>query len=213
MVVVDSREPWEQIAENFIEGGFHNFHTEKLEHKADFLVEGDGETLAIQRKAVNDLVSSLDTLKDDMHELRQHHEPTMLLVEGTWKVAGSNIALRRGSSLVEACRLSTWHNFMFSQQRRGTLLGYTTCLSETCKVLARSERWMQKGMSPPTSEISDPSTILQFFPGVGPKLAERITDEFGDAKTALEQIESWDEVSGIGDATKTDCLDWIAEEE
>jgi ERCC4-type nuclease len=211
MVVVDSREPWEQIAENFISDGFHNFHTEKLEHKTDFLVEGEDEVLGIQRKQVNDLVSSLTTLKDDLHELRQRRDVSMLLVEGRWKISGANIALRRGRSLVEAVPISTWHNFMFSQQRRGTLLAYTTSLSETCKVLARAEEWMQSGMSPPVSSVSDPSTLLQFFPGIGPKLASRVEGEFGGVYPAFMNVENWDEVSGIGEKTRDDCLHWIQE--
>lgn len=208
MLKIDTREPYEEIIDKLIDVGYSDYDIEKLEHKTDFLFHGEQE-FGIQRKTVNDFVSSLDTLKDDLHELRQHNDLTGLLLEGEWQTAGQSIALRRGASLVETVPISSWHNFMLSQQLRGTVLIRTTSLSETCKTLAAVDAWLDSDMSAPTTQADDPETMLTMIPSIGPGRANKLMREYDSTYDALVHVGDWDGVNGIGEKTKGDALDYL----
>lgn len=215
-IVVDSREPWEQVIEYLTDFGATNTRLDTLNAnsghpKADYIVDS-GMELAIQRKTCNDFVGSLDSLKDDLYELRTAHEASALLIEGSWRNVGSQVGLRRGKEVVPVCSLDTWHNFILSQQLRGTMYIQTMGLSETCMVLVNLASYLNGDWSPPTSKVDDPSLLLQMLPGVGPTLAGRIIDQYGDVLEALQWIDTWaDEVDGVGPTTNERVLNHLTE--
>lgn len=219
-LLVDTREPWEEIADRLsdIPGPYsYEIRTLNDNHghpKADFVVQPpDGLELAIQRKTAHDYASSLDTLKDDLYRLRTGHEASMLLVEGDWEVAGDQIALRRGRRVVPSLGLPTWHNFILSQQVRGTMYARTSSLTETCRALVSWIEWCKGDLSPPTSHAGDPATWLATLPRIGPQRAQAIIDEYQDGADALQAVQDWEEVAGIGEVTHQAVLDWLTDQD
>lgn len=209
-LTIDTREPYDKMGETLIDLGIMDFEVEKLDHKADFDVDmADGESFRVQRKTVNDFVSSLDTLKDDLHELREHSDASALLIEGDWKLAGTNMGLRRGSKLEQAMEIKAFHNFVLSQQLRGTMFMRTTSLKETCLALAHAHEYFDGPVTPPSSGIDNPEVLLQYFPNIGQTTANKIIGEYGDVYSALSNIQSWEDVDGIGEKTKMGVIEWL----
>lgn len=219
-VVIDTREPYEEVGDNMAEVGFFDWRFEALnepEHpKTDYLV-GDEEKLAIQRKEVNDFVGSIGDLGEELHEMRQsdHHDMTALLIEGSWKVTQKNIALRRGRTLKEVVSMDVWHRFLLSQQARGTMFIRSTCLAETSYLIQSLDGWLQKMKTPPLDTITSPDMILQLVPGIGPQTAGTLVDGdegFGSAYEALLHIGEWEDVDGIGPKTQERAIQFFKKE-
>lgn len=207
-IVVDSREPWERVFDYLEEYNAPQHRLEALENKADFVVD-NAEEVAIQRKEVNDFVGSLDTLKDDLFELRTHHDNSALLIEGRWRVSSGGVVLiRRGSSWSQTIPVEHLHKFVLSQQLRGTLFIRTTDLRETCQWLVNAFEYMDGSVQAgPSSE--SPVVLLTLFPGIGPGLAEEILEEYGTVGDALSNVENWEDVHGIGAKTIESVDDWL----
>lgn len=214
MIHVDTREQhWEQIAEYLLEFGA-DFVVDTQYHKADYVIDAaDGDRFGIQRKSMNDFTGSLDTLKDDLAELRDYYDMSALLIEGDWKIAGKAIGLRRGRVIKKTIAISTLHNMLLSQQLRGTMLIRTSCLEETCRVLSDYDLYLDGPMSPPRTVIDDPCTLLMDLPGIGPETAQNIVDAYSDPYEAIMDMDRWDEtVDGIGEVTKSNITDWLREQ-
>jgi len=209
VITVDTREPYKNVGEHLLNMGV-DFEIKKLDHGADYVVENDEKTLGVQRKTVTDYVSSIGRLKHTLYDLRTHHEYSALLIEGDWRLAHETIALRRGSGLTQTLSVASWHNFLFSQQLRGTMLLRTTCLKETCLVLKETMRYLSGTISPPHPGTAEPSAVLLVLPGVGEVLADEIVGTYGDVYTALGELDEWDEfVDGIGPTTKRNIQKWL----
>lgn len=208
-VTIDTREPWEKAASHFsrfdVDSRVDTLNENSGHPKADFLIELDeGETFGIQRKSANDFVSTMTDgdrdLKRDLFQLRNYHDHSALLIEGFWKFTGSQIALRRGRSYVQTgLSARSWHNFVLSQQIRGTMYVHTTEFRETCAVVAWFADYMGGSPTPPVASIEDPATVLQILPGIGPELADRIEARFDNPFRAMMNLDRWQqEVEGIG---------------
>ena len=211
-IQIDTREPWEDFVDAFnrCEVDFDVF-VEKLDDKADFLIRNNGRELAIQRKRVNDFANSIDSLKNTMHILRTNYENTALLIERDWTYGGTEIAVRRGRKKHRVMGMDQWHNFILSQQFRGSMYIRTTDLYESTYAMKSAHSWLGKDLTVPTSHIDDPSVILQMIPGIGPKTCERLIATYGDALSAMQCIDSWDDVDGIGEKTKSDSTEWMSQ--
>lgn len=212
MIVVDTREPTEDITASLdkLRAPYRVATLNGPEHpKADFIV-GSG-ALAVQRKTVNDFVGSLrDGLKDDLFRLRSAHQMSALLIEGSYKIHAGEIAVRRGRTYEPVLSVEAYQNFLLSQQLRGTMLIRTANLTETCAMLAGADKYLRgDDRTPPVREPDKPSDMLQLVPSVGPKTAEALVAEYGDAWTAITRLDDWDEVDGIGQKTKQKAIDWF----
>jgi len=180
-----------------------------LDHGADYIVRNKSE-LGIQRKTMNDFSGSIgDGLKGTMSDLRQNYEHSALLLEGSWKIAGGSLTLRRGGSMVQVMPLSSFHNFILSQQLRGSHVYHTANLKETSYALRDYHSYLDGTISPSRS-VDDPEEMLALFPNIGPKKAERLVEKFGNVHYALNQFpNNWDRVDGIGQATVDDIDAWL----
>lgn len=214
MIVVDSREPWEAVFDCL---GAHpdvepaDYKLEALngpEHpKTDYLV-ADGK-LAVQRKEINDFVSSLGDLKDELFAMRKAHEFSMILVEGDWMVADGRVALDRGASVEKTVPVQTLHNFVVSQQLRGTVFVRTSALSETVQTVVAMDAFVRGPMRPPIEASDDPTMLLQLIPGIGPLLSGKLAAHYGSAYNALVNIGQWTEVDGVGIQTQETAVRWF----
>lgn len=210
MIIVDTREPWERIIDHLGEiGAEPEYRVDTLHHKIDFEITPEEDVIGVQRKTCNDFVSSIDTLKDDLYELRQHCDIPVFLLEGDWRLAGSTIGLRRGSSIVQTVPTQAWHNFIISQQLREMVYVRTSSLKDTCRVLVHLHDYFQGVQSPPVDDIGGPEQILQMFPDIGPGLAQNLLDNYENVYTALKYIDRWDEVDGIGGKTRMNVKQWL----
>lgn len=207
-IIIDSREPWERMFE-YLEGlDAPEYRLDPLDHKADYVLRNADE-LAIQRKEMNDFVSSLDTLKKDLYELRANYQYSALLLEGHWRVSNSGVLLlRRGSSWSETIPVQQFHNFVVAQQLRGTLCFYTVDLQETAQLLVNAHDYID-GEIQTAPNFGSPVAVLTMFPGVGAKVAGRLWDEYNTLGNALDNVEEWEHVRGIGEKTQEEVLDWL----
>lgn len=206
-IIIDSREPWEGVFNHMAELDAPEYRLEALDHKADYIIRNEAE-LAIQRKTISDFASSLDTLKEDLFKLRTHYEYSALLLEGDWKVVNGAVALRRGSNYHQTIPVTTLHNFVLSQQIRGTMLLQTMNLEETCRLMVDYYDYLD-GDIPTGPSGRNPSTILTLFPGIGPTTAGRLMEKYGNVGDALDDIENWDDIKGIGDKKIEGVLSWL----
>lgn len=212
-VFIDTRE---QVVSKLIDAWndykFYDYRLEKQDHKADYVIDSGDFDFAIQRKSVNDFVGSLSTLKDDMAELRNHWGLSALLLEGNWRVAGQSVALRRGRTVQQSVGLKDWHNFIISQQLRGSLYIRTNNVRETALVLWYYHEYMKGQMTAPKTRVEDSSVLLTMLPNIGPKRAGDILEVYDDPYAALLDIHSWDDnVEGIGWKTIEDAINWLTQ--
>lgn len=206
-IVVDSREPWEDFFAYFDEMDAPPSRLEALKNKTDFIVRNEDE-LAIQRKEINDFKASIGDLKDDLFELRTHHDHTALLIEGRWKISNNCLVVRRGNAWKEIMPAEHLHKFILSQQLRGTMFFYTANKRETAGFLIDAYEYMDGGIQTESNPQS-PVTLLTLFPGVGPSTAARIVEQFGDVGSAIGNISKWDTVKGVGPKTMSGIEEWL----
>lgn len=213
MIIIDTREKKRKQIKRHLDRCGAEYRVDTCHHKADYVIDGpDGDRLGIQRKEVSDFVSSLrGDLKDHLWILRQHYEYSALLVEGGWGVKNETIGVDIGKTndpLIVP--VAQWHNFKLSQQLRGTLCLRTTCLKETCWALNVYDSYMDDPFGPPRSMPGDPEYLLYMFPGIGPELADRILESYdGNVRYAIEDIEGWGSISGIGPKTLEQIDEWL----
>lgn len=215
MIVVDSREPWEDVFAHLEALEADEYRLEALNGpghpKTDYVV-ADGK-LAIQRKEINDFVSSLGDLKDELFAMREAHEFSMILVEGDWMVADGRIALERGASVEKTVPVQTLHNFVVSQQLRGTAFVRTSSLAETVQTIVAMDEYIRGPMRPPVESSDDPTMLLQLIPGIGPLLSGKVAAEYGSAYNALVNIGRWEQdVDGIGMKKQERALRWFKQD-
>lgn len=212
MIRIDTREPSVAIADTLVEKvGFTEFAVETLYHGADFVLDVNDSETGIQRKRVNDFVGSIGDLKETLFDTRTRYDHSVLLLEGEWQTAGGSIGLRRGKKIVTVMDLNQWHNFLVSQQLRGTLYVRTASRAETCRVLVSLHGYLADSQSAPVSAADDPRDVLLLLPGIGPERAEAVLDEYGHVHRALANLYRWEEIDGIGAQTRQTVIDWLEE--
>ena len=207
-IIIDTREQkWEKMFQYLDELDAPPYRLDTLHHKADFIIRNHHE-LAIQRKQIDDFVGSIGDLKEDLQELRANYEMGALLIEGDWQLMGGSIAQRRGNTVHQTITAEQLHNFLLSQQLRGTLFLKTSGLKETCRILVNSHGYLDGPISGDKTPES-PAVLLGSFPGIGPATTGAIISHFGDAHTALQNIDRWQEVKGVGPKTQEQVEEWL----
>lgn len=190
------------------------------EFGADFLFPTVVGRVAIQRKEVKDLISSVEDgrLAKELAQLRRA-EVAILIVEG-WPQFTSegflinkyirNYTKRKLRNLLRSCALE-----------HGVYLERTESPEDTVKAVFEIYEWLNKGehmslYTRPKSTASDWGMttnrdfgrwVLQGFPGIGPKLAESIYDHFGRVPLCWDCTkEELMKIDGIGKDTAEKLL-------
>jgi len=160
------------------------------EFGADYLAETLAGTLAIQRKAIADLIASLTAsgvLGREIGKLRSADIP-WLIVEGNWEETIRTLETRSFS--VAALR-----KLLTSVRREGVWVDYTSCVGDTALWIAteieywnkpRHDSLLMRPRSPASVRAADQQReqaieVLMSFGGIGRQRAEAIYDEFGGA--------------------------------
>lgn len=216
MILVDSREPWNKAVDKLDKYGV-DYRVDALDHKADYVVISESDhvrgkdkvEIGVQRKEVNDFIGSIGDLKDTMYQVREHHDASILLLEKRYRIDNGRMCVRRGNSWYPTdLKIKSFRNFIMGQFMRGTFYFHTINFSDTIKTLVSWESYLEGPVSPPTSN-SSPSALLTIIPGVGPKTASKILDEYRDIFSAICRVDEWeDDINGIGPKSIEKINDW-----
>ena len=178
---------------------------------ADYLVETTTGTLAIQRKAIGDLISSLtasDTLGREISKLRFADIP-WLVVEGNWEETDRVLQARDFSQ-------GALRKLLTSVRREGVWVQHTTCVGDTALWIAEQiEYWnnerhdslLMRPRQPASVRAADQQReraleVLMSFAGVGRRRAEAIYDEFRGVPLAwMCSVEQLAALPRIGEVT------------
>jgi Fanconi anemia group M protein len=175
---------------------------------ADFLISARGLTAGVQRKTLNDLISSLEDGRL-AHEVRRlaRLDVSVLAFENPYGFDNwSPLAMRYTPQQV--LRL------LFSIQAEGVWVFRTPSVAGTADLIRELAAWLAKGehlsMRTRPKDVDRDGWgratdrdwavfLLQGFPGVGPVLAEAIYDRFGRVPLAWTCTEKeLREIQGIG---------------
>lgn len=207
-LIVDSREPWENVFEKLGQYDAPEYRLEALEAGADYAIVTPYYTMGVQRKTINDFTQSIGDLKETLFDLRQEYDVAGLLLEGRWKTANGALALRRGNKVVQTITLQQFHNFQLSQTMRGSPVYHTMSLDETCRALIAWHEYLQEPISGEQA-MDTPVMLLTSLPSVGPDTAGKLLTVYGSVGAALDDIEEWDRIDGIGPKTVETVMDWL----
>lgn len=217
MITIDSRE--KKRAElathlaNLGETEFEISDTERVRGEngewkwpSDLSIAQPGRTIGVQRKTISDFVSSIDSLKETMRLGREGDtwQVFALLLEGEYERQGGRLAYRRGQYFSDGVTLASLHNFQWSQQLRGSPVLRTHSLEETARLLHHLHHYQGPTIA---TEHGSPSAVLQSLPGIGSGKAEQLLETFGSPLSAMDAIDEWDTVDGIGAGTQEKCED------
>lgn len=183
--------------------------------------DGESETQrwGIQRKAIKDLLASVDDerLAKELAQARSLHQ-TVLVVEGRLRfttsgdlvLPGKNFNLRNRWT-----RTGLW-KLLLTVQSRGWWVVFTDDHAGTIEAIRAVESWSRKAdhrslsarpaMQPVlwgrATDREFAVWVLQSAPGVGPEVAGRIYDHFGGGVVELKvSVEELMEVPGVGKKT------------
>lgn len=222
-VMIDNREP--QSIQSLKFGGVPCVRLQ-LECGDLWASTDDGEMLIIERKTVSDLLSSI---KDG----RLFQQVTAIRAKSKWgylMVTGALTHSLDGHVITEN-RTTGWRfddvaGALLTVQELGVSLIH--CQSDSHYEdaiirLARRDRKATKPIEPRTQAhvLTDAEKILTSLPGIGLERAGLLLGEFGSAAYAiawLTWLNTWAEISGIGDGTKNNVRralglkgeEWIA---
>ncbi len=173
------------------------------QHGADFLMFTRAGLIAVQRKEIRDLVSSIRSDDRFHREMGQLCQPgidhAILLVEGDWRFdrSGNSLAIRHGGTWTR----KSWHGIQMSVQWRGIGLVRTDSLDDTAAWLAQAEIWYDKATHTSLDVRPKPVKeawgdvernfwlqLLQSFPGISAVTAGAVYDK---AKEDDVQLLGW----------------------
>lgn len=206
-ILIDNREPSHILNLKF--GGVPSIRMQ-LDVADLWASTDDGEMLIIERKTPSDLLGSIKDgrLFSQVAAMRDKSKWCYLMVTGalTHTLDGHVITDNRTSGW----RWDDVQGALLTCQEMGVSL--VTCQSdshyeEAVIRLARRERGAEKVIAPRTQAriLTQAEVVLTSLPGIGLERAGLLLGEFGSAAYAiawLTWLDTWAEVSGIGDGTK-----------
>lgn len=198
MITVDTHEVTnhEQIVEEVLEDP----EVDELP-AGDFVIEGARGKAIIERKEWSDFVGSYQsgTLFNQLNRCLEQEHDAYLVVEGNRGDAIKNT----GISNYQARRMLTSVYVKTEVQ-----VFMTNSVRETLEVVSDFNDWIGQDPSERTHSVRPaekvpeedrPRYIVEGLPGIGPKNAQRLLDEFGSAKAVITAEPSQlQQVEGIG---------------
>ncbi|MGK0209470.1 MAG: ERCC4-type nuclease [Patescibacteria group bacterium] len=179
-IIIDSREKNSMILANLLEKKA-NVKLEKLDI-ADYLI-GD---IAIERKNINDLIGSMKSnrLQEQLENLKQHTTPLLIIESFHTYATHSNIHPNALNGIILSTILH--HNIPII---------YTDNQIHTAQILIQiaQKNTTTKATNPkkiPKTLEHQQLFILESFPGIGPKTAKQLLEQFQTLKnifTAKEE--------------------------
>lgn len=189
---------------------------------ADFLFVANKQWVGIQRKEVQDFLSSVadGRLQKELAQL-QSCAHKILIIEG--KVQWTNEGEMMGKGYGRTWTRKQWRGILWGIQSRGIWIEYTDSIGDTILTLNWIESWFSKDSHGslerrpgPVSLWGHPSNddyqrhLVMGLPGVGPELADRICKRFKGVPFGWRITEDeLTQVEGIGKkkaATIYNCL-------
>lgn len=178
------------------------------DYGADILVQGMAAAVAIQRKEVNDLISSLQDgrLAEQVVKLQRAHLP-IILVEGPlhWTADGELITNGWGQTFTR----TRWDRMLLTLAQAGVVLIEVQDFEQTIRFCVNACRWADSDdhstLRPKGKKVQSEwgeqrvehyrLAMLTTLPGVGIELARRILSQVGFPFTLKSGL---DEVKGLG---------------
>lgn len=176
----------------------------------DFLFPSKGKWYGIQRKAIPDLIASMQDgrLAKEIAQM-QWLNRALLIVEGKarFTLDGEMITNGYGKGINKA----GFHGILWSVQAKGVAVDFTDSLQDTASLIETFVRYSQREVHSALERRPGPDSIwgkpnhreyqlhlVMGIPGVGPELAERIVDELGMPFGWNITVEDLATIKGIG---------------
>lgn len=194
-------------------------HMAPEEHGVDILMVAKGRKLGVQRKAVPDLLASVEDgrLTREIAMMKQLDQ-AILLIEGRMAFDGDGNLL--GNDYGRRWTRGSIQGLLWSARQKGCWVQHTDGLADTVQTLVNLELWWKKGRhttleqrpgatSPWGTSPSDRDYamyVLQSVPGVGVELAGRIYDLYGLPLAWTIGKDALMKVPGIGKVKATKMM-------
>jgi ERCC4-type nuclease len=195
--IVDSLEP-DLIRTKLLELGWK----QKRLYSADYMFWTiNYKKVGIERKAVNDLLSSLgERLSNQLYKQLEYFDFNILLIEGSWKDIYGSYAKING---MEFYQWSTIWNFLRTWQDKGLTIELTTNIGHTIKRLNELYAYYHKdvhcGGLKKNTISGDPRLLALQCGGIGSKLGTKLIEKFGSLKAiANASASEFESVEKIG---------------
>jgi ERCC4-type nuclease len=155
---------------------------------ADVLLIGKWGVFGIQRKEIKDLVNSIrgDRVAKEIGQMGSLNHAAWI-VEGKWNWTADGISLA-----VPSFTIAQYYGALFYLSYRGYAHYTTDTIAQTCELITRLRRWLEKEDHGSLMSRSNPQNsygritnkdwgchLLQSFDGISYKLAGAIYDYFG----------------------------------
>lgn len=191
----DSREP-EIIRQKLLELGWQQ---EQLYSADYYFFSHNYRKIGVERKAINDLISSLgERLSAQLYKMLEHYDFSILLIEGSWKMVQNQVLTNRG---IEQWGWSTVWNYLQTWQDRGLTIQLTANEGHTIRRLNELYAYYSKeshagGLK--KSNVSDSRLLALQCGGIGPKIGTVLLNKFGSlhdiANASIEQLMGTDKI-------------------
>ncbi len=179
------------------------FRPPEYEVEVTTLSTGDicvGDAIAIERKNPQDFVASIGDgrLKQQAVEMREHYAKPFILVSGTLEDV---INAAHG----DAARIVGVSASLCARYGVPTIFAGDRFAEFASKLVEKGTDGKAIDYSPVRRGATSAETqhaMLSMLPGVGPKRAKALLNHYGGALIALNAIDSWDIVNGVGKGTR-----------
>ena len=193
--IADSNEP-ESIRIKLLELGWTQGRLAVGDY---FMHTGDFKRVGIERKSVQDLLSSLgDRLSKQLANMLDYYDFSVLMIEGSLRNINGNMYTARG---IEQWTWDAVWNFLQTWQMRGVTIQLSADEGQTIHRIANLFAYYQKASHTggyTRRQVGD-ARILAFPGGVGEKTAIALLKRFGSLRAvANAKISELNECDGVG---------------
>ena len=181
-IQVDTREQFREQARKIIDANNIPYVEKKLD-VGDYDIRSGGRSLVVERKTVNDFLSSIGELGNRIPKMMNLDDMSMLLIEGGFNYTSGYKAIIQAGARKKILNI-TWMqvvDFILSIQMKGILYYHTKTYAETIRTLCQWYRYMEKGVFPVKLHAKKMgwediiTSIYLMFDGVGEKRAAKLS--------------------------------------
>jgi len=223
-IIVDSREEFSDFFVSKLSEMGLSCRIEKLP-AGDFLLFApeENKSILVERKTASDFLSSIEgkmdkktrvwikgRIWDQAKRMVETGLKPYLLIEGNIYSKRNTVYRKKG---FEKRRI--W-GALDGIRSYGISIHFVKNKEETVEWLKYLSDRLGRPKKPFTLRASAPNQLsmeekqeylLEGFPSIGPMTAKSILGQYGSLKNALEHLEEWGNIRGIGQKTVRDCLD------